>query len=277
MSNQNDSRRYRYKRRSSTTVKLIQLLIVGVLVAGCTASSLFLWKKVVTLKESLHKQKVMNVTNQRELDILRTLNPYHVESNEVLAKAVENADLYPGWVARVYPVPEKAGSVTASNDIGSFVMNETRFSLSSHKRYGITHADKSMYRLNGLFPSHKPGRLQVAVAFYLKKIGVNYTKDTMSQIGSCYARIDINQKRVIEQKLHIVTKFEREQILTGDVDLQKGLYPISAVVYCDRKSDFAGEDVEVAISFRNPTQQFLTTSRYSIFHVYKPDSITAKL
>ena len=123
------------------------------------------WSKGQQLKESVKKQIILVEKYEQELGILRTLNPYHVEANEILANAVENVDLFPGWVARVYPVPPKAAKANLMNDVGSFVMNETRFSLSSHKRYGIPQPNKSMYRLNGLFPSYKKGRLQVCLLY----------------------------------------------------------------------------------------------------------------
>jgi hypothetical protein len=163
------------------------------------------------------------------------------------------------------------------NDLGSFVMNETRFSLSSHKRYGIPQPSKSMYRLNGLFPSYKSGRLQVGVEFYLANNNNEQEKDNMSKICSCYARIDINNKRVIDKKLHMVTRYDNETVLTGEVELEKGVFPISALLYCDEKSDFSGDEVQVSISFRNPGQHSLSTNRYSIFHIYKPENFTAKL
>ena len=207
---------------------------------------------------------------EKELSILRTLNPYHVNTDEIVVEAAQNVDLFPGWVARVYPVPDSRRKAKTVNDLGSFIMNETRFSLSSHTRYGITQPAKSMYKLNGLFPSYVEGRLQVGVEFYLTGNNRVEGKDAVSKLCSCYARIDINQKRVIDQKLHVVTRYNHEQVLTGEVELEKGLFPISATFYCDKKSDFQGDEVQVAISFRNPGQYNLTTKRNSVFHIYKP-------
>jgi len=248
---------------------LFFLISVGVIV--------YQWKDMQQLKDSASNQLTLIKKFEQELGILRTLNPYHVEANEVLANAVANVDLFPGWVARVYPIPPKANKANLMNDLGSFVMNETRFTLSSHKRYGIPQLKNGMYRLNGLFPSYKKGRLQVGVEFYLDRKKQANSKERMSQICSCYARIDINNKRVIDKKLHIVTQFQHEQVLTGEVELAKGVYPISAVLYCDEKSDFVGDDVHVSISFRDPTQYSLTSHRNSIFHIYKPENFTAKL
>jgi hypothetical protein len=243
----------------------------------CMGVIAYQWMNTVKLKDSIAENKVIVSQIGAELDVLRTLNPYHVESSEILATAVENVDLFPGWIARVYPVPQDHKKANFMNDLGSFVMNETRFSLSSHKRYGIPQPSKSMYRLNGLFPSYKSGRLQVGVEFYLTNNSKSQSKDSVSKICSCYARIDINNKRVIDKKLHMVTRYDNEMVLTGEVELPKGVFPISALLYCDEKSDFTGDDVQVSISFRNPSQHSLSSNRYSIFHIYKPENFTAKL
>lgn len=235
------------------------------------------WSNSTKLNEKLSVSQKTIQQNNEELSILRTLNPYHVGSNEVLKQAVAKADLFPGWIARVYPIPTSLEKAQYMQDVGSFVLHETRFSLSSHKSYGITQPSKSMYKINGLYPSHKKGRLQVGVEFYFKNSNATNRKDELTKISSCYARVDINRKRVIDRRLNLISRYESDQVLTGDVELNIGLFPISAMFYCDEKSDFNGEDVEVSISFRNPEQYNLTTSRYSVFHIYNPENITANL
>lgn len=272
-------RRERYA-SSRTGVKKeswIRLAVTVFVLIACVIIITMQWKKLMATNDIL-VEKLETITKfEEELDILRTLNPYQVESNEVIAHAVQNVDIYPGWVARVYPIPKNSEKALLMNDLGSFVMNETRFSLASHKRYGMPQPSQGMYRLNGLFPSHKQGRLQVGVELYLSnQKGVEQTESS-SQICSCYVRIDINKKRVIDKKIHFVTRFEAEKVITGEVELTKGLFPISAVLYCDENSDFTGDEVQVSISFRNPDQYKLTTNRDAIFHIYKPNDLTAKL
>ena len=275
------SANYRRERNSSRStsfarslIKAALLIVFTIILGGMAAIQ---WKKASSLSESLNNKNILLTQAEDELSILRTLNPYHVGSNEVLAQAVSKADLFPGWITRVYPLPTSVEQAAFSNDVGSFVMNETRFSLSSHKSYGIAQPSKSMYRLNGLFPNRTKGRLQVGVEFYVKNQENNSESDSMSKISSCYARIDMNNKRVIDKKIHLMTRFESEQVLTGSLELNKGLFPISAMLYCDRKSDFNGSDIEVSISFRTPQQYNLTTSRYDIFHIYSPKNIIAQL
>lgn len=268
--------RYSSSHRSTKKDHLLRWIVVVILLIAACAFALLQFKKSEQLSEKIVQHVDMLTQYEEELSILRTLNPYHVGSNEVLAKAVENIDLLPGWVTRVYPVPKHNKALASGSDLGSFILNETRFSLSSHKSYGIPQPSKSMYRLNGIFPSHKSGRLQVGVEFYLTN-NKGRNEDAGSQIASCYARIDINQKRVIDKKLHLVTKSNHEQVLTGEIEMAKGLFPISAMLYCDEKSDFNGDNVEVSISFRNPGQYNLSTERNSVFHIYKPQNMTASL
>jgi len=271
-------RRDRYVRANHHVVEgwyKLGLLLLLFMVTGVIA--FFQWSKSVKLESELEVSQIKIKQHNEELSILRTLNPYHVGSNEVLKQAVAKADLFPGWIARVYPIPKSVKEAPYMQDVGSFVLHETRFSLSSHKSYGITQPSKSMYRMNGLFPNHKKGRLQVGVEFYLTKSAGNNEKGKISKICSCYARVDVNQKRVIDSRLHLISRFESDQVLTGDVELNKGLFPISAMFYCDEKSDFNGDEVEVSISFRNSEQYNLTTSRYSVFHIYNPENITANL
>lgn len=271
-------RRDRYLRnKTSATESFIKVVVTMLVFISCIGVILYQWKNTTILEDTILDKKLQIVQFEQELDVLRTLNPYRVESNELIATAVENVDLFPGWIARVYPIPEKHNQIRSQKDVGAFVMNETRFSLSSHKRYGIPQPNKSMYRLNGLFPSYIGGRLQVGVEFYLANENSVMFSDKTSKLCSCYARIDINNKRVIDKKLTLVTRQQKEAVLTGEVTLNKGVFPISAMVYCDERSDFNGDDVQVSISFRNPNQYSLSTNRYSIFHVYQPENFTAKL
>jgi len=272
-------RRDRYSKSNGSAKKenLLRWLVITVIVVVAVVFGFLQFQKSQQLSAIIGKHTEAITQYEEELSILRTLNPYHVGSNEVLAKAIESVDLFPGWVTRVYPVPKHNKVPASGSDLGSFILNETRFSLSSHKSYGIPQPNLSMYRLNGIYPSHTNGRLQVGVEFYLTADKLKRKDDAASQIASCYARVDINQKRVIDKKLHLVTKYDNQQVLTGEVALAKGLFPISAMLYCDEKSDFNGEDVEVSISFRNSSQYNLSTARNSVFHIYKPKNMTASL
>lgn len=257
--------------------KWIKVVIVFLALLICIGIIGVQWKLSKDQQASAEEQLLKITKFEEELRILRTLNPYQVPSNEVLAKAVEQVDLFPGWIARVYPLPKQRENIALMNDLGSFVLNETKFSLSSHNHYGIPQLNKGMYRLNGLYPNKVTGRLQVAIELYLASDKSEGNYENASKICSCYVRIDMNGKRVIDKKIHMVTRFQDEQMIMGDVQLKKGLHPISATLYCDESSDFSGEQVKVAISFRGANQPSLSSSRHSIFHIYKPGNMVAKL
>lgn len=271
-------RRDRYVTKSaSTKEKWLRVAIAMVVFITALAVIGYQWINHKKLKREFTEKEILLTALNQELDILRTLNPYNVKSDEILAKAAESVDLFPGWVARVYPVPDKLSDINFTQDLGAFVMNETRFSMASHKRYGMPQPAKSMYRLNGLVPNHNPGRLQVGVQLNFNPQSGKGNQDMMSKTSSCYVRVDVNQKRVIEKRVNVVTRFKYDQVVYGGVELKRGLYPITAMMFCDENSDINGDDVEISISFRNPGEQQLTTSRHNVFHIYKPEDFTAKL
>lgn len=221
------------------------------------------------LNDSLTQKQKLVLKMKEELSILRTFNPYGVANQDIIQEAAISADIFPGWVTRVYPLPKEPSDIMLLTDIGAFILNETQFTLSSHKRYGIKRPNKGMYRLSGIFPSSQRGRLQIGVELAVVKDN-SVKKAVSANICSCYVRIDLNNKRVIDQRINMMTNFETERVVTGTVELSKGLYPISALIYCDEKSDFHGDDVKVSFAFRNTSQASLVTHRNAVFHIYQP-------
>ena len=114
-------RRKKYTRsRASTKYAWLKWTLVLVLLACCSAFSVHQLIKADKLSGAI-KQKSLKIKQyEEELSILRTLNPYHVGSNEVLAEAVENIDLFPGWITRVYPVPDGNKVDRSASDLGAF-------------------------------------------------------------------------------------------------------------------------------------------------------------
>jgi hypothetical protein len=228
------------------------------------------YKKMDELNAQLKNRTETIDIYEQELEVLRTINPYQIESNDIVKAAIENSDVFPGWVTRVYSLPASKSMVNKQSDVGSFVMNGTQFTLASHQMHGIEQPIKSMYRLSGLLPSLIKGRHQIGVEFNFEATQDRFDKNTMSKIGSCFAKVVVNHKRVIDKKVNIVSRFSTSQVLTGEVELGKGLFPIDALIYCDEKSDYNDKEVEVSFSFRNPTQQRLSRRSNSVFHIYSP-------
>jgi len=224
------------------------------------------------LKKENIEQKVEIAKIESELAVLRTINPYKVATNEVIQNAVAKVDLFPGWVTRVYPIPDSVESVNLVTDMGTFVMNETTFSLASHQRYGIKQPSRSMYRLSGLMPSYIKGRHQIGLQLSLEDNGED-DETGSARLGSCYTQVIVNHKRVIDRKLHLISNYDPERVITGEVELDKGLFPISALIYCEQNNHFETEDVNFSISFRDPAQNSLESSRDAVFHIYSPENL----
>jgi hypothetical protein len=96
-------------------------------------------------------------------------------------------------------------------------------------------------------------------------------------MASCYSQLFVNQKRIIDKKINLFGYTGAGDMHTGEVNLVKGLYPISAKIYCDKDSEFFDRDMEVSIMFRDPSQQNFHDSRYNVFHIYKPNTQLASL
>lgn len=220
-------------------------------------------------KTIMQKEQTL-VKFQEELAWLRTINPYKGDYRQLEQKALQHNNLFPGWITRVYPAPDSIDTASTLNDVGTFVLNETRFSLTSHHRYGIAEPRKSMYLLSGLLPNKVKGRHQVGIKINIAKDTEQRNAKGMSRIGSCYSRFFINQKRVIDTRISFLGNSASNGIHTGEVTLDKGIYPVSAMIFCDQDSDFNDDEIEISILFRNPTQNALTENRHRVFHIYQP-------
>lgn len=263
-----DRYHYHTARKKGNKYFVTSLLIIATVLL-CATIYLGLGKeKVVRINI---EQKVEIAKMESELAVLRTINPYKVATHEVIQKAVAKVDLFPGWVTRVYPVPESIETTNLVSDMGTFVMNETTFSLASHQRYGIKQPSKSMYRLSGLMPSYIKGRHQIGLQ--LSVSDKNTKEKEGARMGSCYTQVIVNHKRVIDRKLHLIGNYDPERVITGEVELDKGLFPISALIYCDQSNHFETDDVNFSITFRDPAQHSLVSSRDAVFHIYSPENL----
>ena len=260
-------RKDRYLHGTSQRKGRMYLMVALVMFIMLILISFYSFKKVTTLNAMNEKKTEIIALYEQELAVLRTINPYQNESGGLVQAAIENSDVFPGWVTRVYPLPQDKYTINQHRDFGSFIMSGTQFTLASHQMHGIEQPSKSMYRLSGLLPSLIKGRHQIGVEFtFLPQEGGRGYREK-SKIGSCFAQIIVNHKRVIDKRVNIVSRFETSQVITGEVELGRGVFPIDAVIYCDEKSDFNDKNVEVSFSFRRPDQQRLTT-RNDIFHIY---------
>jgi hypothetical protein len=267
-------RKDRYLNGSAVKKGRIYLATALLLFLGLVATVLFSLNKMEQLTSTINYTQSTIKHYEKELSVLRTINPYQGSSDALVQTAINNSDVFPGWVTRVYPLPISKDKLNRQRDFGSFVMNGTQFTLASHQSYGIVQPKKSMYRLSGLLPSLIKGRHQIGVEFNFVN-DLRGSKNRMTKIGSCFAQIIVNHKRVIDKRVSMASRFETTRVLTGEVELGRGLFPIDAVIYCDEKSDFNDKDVQISFSFRKPGQQRLTNSNNAIFHIYSPKMVAS--
>ncbi|MBU2893643.1 hypothetical protein KO495_09960 [Colwellia sp. D2M02] len=268
-------RKDRYLHGSSEKKGRIYLMLALFILVLLVLTATFSWNKMSVLNAKVNFHSDTIKLYEQELSVLRTINPYQGSSNELVQNAINHSDIFPGWVTRVYPIPTSKNELNQQSDFGSFVMNGTQFTLASHKSYGIEQPTKSMYRLSGLLPSLIKGRHQIGVEFNFANEVEERSKTQMTKIGSCFAQIIVNHKRVIDKRVSMASRFETTRVVTGEVELGRGLFPIDAVIYCDERSDFNDKDVQISFSFRNPSQQRLTNSSNAIFHIYSPKMVAS--
>lgn len=234
------------------------------------------WKKVDNLSEAVGSNLDIISNYEQELAILRTFNPHRSEVNDLIDLAVQNDDILPGWIARVYHLPSSITSINEKNDLGSFVMNGAQFNLGSHKMHGIQQPSKSMYRLNGLLPTQFPGRHQLGVEFNFL-YDDNDVRNNVKKVGLCFVQVHIQNNIVINERVVMSSRTETSKLVTGELELGRGVFPIDAVIYCDEKSDFYSRNVEVSFSFRNPHQHRLTKNNDVVHYIHQPQANESSL
>jgi hypothetical protein len=268
----------RKKTRCMTKSQLKWYLILScaITIIGVTSVVVLILTKMDNqqLKHQLSNVEQVNVSKESELAVLRTLNPYQFKYSQILKSADVVRDLMPGWITRVYKAPKHIAELKNMMDMGAFVLDQSKFTLSSHESYGLESPENALYRLNGLVPSTMAGRFQIGVRLTFTLSNVKQA-DLQTKQASCYTRVDMNNRRVIEQKIKFLPGRKEQELLTGDAMVQQGIHPISVLLYCDEDSIYSGDDVQISLTFRDPGSRSFKTSSESVFHIYKPTSSKA--
>ena len=146
----------------STSTMLLILALVAV--------SAFLWLQISAKGEQFIKAEKLETivaAQEQELTVLRSINPYQYKYAQILSSSEAIQDMLPGWVTRVYPAPEKIGELEAMMDMGAFILDQSKFTLASHKSYGVESPVNALYRLNGVLPTGTSGRYQIGMHFFI--------------------------------------------------------------------------------------------------------------
>ena len=154
-------------------------------------------------------------------------------------------------------------------DIGSFVLDQTKFTLASHQSYGLDTVGNVLYRMNALLPSQKAGRFQVGIEFSYS--GDNsHTSSLNQQNLSCFTQLSINDKRIIDATIRFSASDNVEKLITGDAHIEQGLHPINATIYCDDSSKINGESIHISLNYRSPGENQFRKSRSAVFYINQP-------
>lgn len=259
------------KRKSSMSSNVSVRVACGIMAMLTLASAGWSFKShsdVNKLQQEIAQASKVGAQKDIELSVLRAINPFQYKYSQLLESTASSQDLMPGWVVRIYKTPNKLSDLSSMMDMGAFILDESKFTLASHENYGLESPGNVLYRLNGLIPSSLSGRFQVGVRLSfgdenLRNVGLP------NQQSSCFARVDVNNKRVIESKVRHMYGSKEDALLTGNVVVNKGVHPITALLYCEDDSKFTGKDVQISLTFRDPGSNSFKTSAESVFHVYK--------
>jgi hypothetical protein len=210
--------------------------------------------------------KSMSILRQ-ENAIFRTINPIKSSVPEIIKQAAVKKTLVPGWVTRVYSNNMKNNELSASMDLGSFVMNETNFSLTTHKNYGIENLNNPLYQMNGLYASNEAGMHQISINSQLisEKSEDRYP---IPIVSDCKVTIRINNKTIINHLIKLSSNSVTKRVITGQIELKQGVFPISSKIYCDKTPSVKESSNTFNINFRGPSQFSLSNRGLSVYHVF---------
>jgi len=204
---------------------------------------------------------------EQENTIFRAVTPIKSSVPEIIKQAEINKLLVPGWVTRVYNTGMKDSELSAALDLGSFIMNEIRFNLTTHKNYGIDNPDKALYQMNGLYASKIAGNHQIAVNSQISLRNINSLKKEYTA-AECRVSVKINHKIVLNKHIRLSSDLTHKQVVTGQIELAKGVFPISSKFYCDKVTGANNQGPLFSINFRSPDEFSFKNQGLSVYHIY---------
>ncbi|GAA5218250.1 hypothetical protein ACFSJ3_15345 [Corallincola platygyrae] len=263
------------RRQKSVTKYIVSLSIISLIMV-------FLGGTWACMRYQQVKKQVNQLNKnfqqlQGEVDVLRTLEP-GARSENLFSNAANNMRLQPGWVVRVHKNPDfrKAVPELKGSDLGSFVMDESRFHLARHRYNQIERPPVGAYQMNGVYASLTKGRHQFVLSFNVNRLSMQRANEPKIATR-CFASMRVNGRELFSDSVNLYQGFRDEALMNGEVSLDQGMHPISAVIFCDISGSLRGEDVEVVFKSRAPGDATAQISRNSVFHVARPQHELARL
>ncbi|TAA45874.1 hypothetical protein [Corallincola spongiicola] len=264
------------KRRSQSAAKYVVSLSVISLVLVFLGGT-WACMRYQQVKKQVNQLNTNFQQLQGEVDVLRTLEP-GARSDNLFSHAASSMRLQPGWVVRVHKSPDfrKAVPELVGSDLGSFVMDESRFHLARHRYNQIERPPVGAYQMNGVYPSLHKGRHQFVLSFNVNRLSMQRSNEP-KVATRCFASLRVNGRELFSDSVNLYQGFRDEALLNGEISLEKGMHPIAAVIFCDISASLRGEDVEVVFKSRAPGDATAQINRNSVFHVARPQHELARL
>lgn len=203
---------------------------------------------------------------KKENLIFRSMSPIKFSVPDLIKKAAVDQLLVPGWVTRVYSTGMKDSDLSVSLDLGSFIMNEIRFTLTSHKNYGIENPDIALYQMNGLYASNVAGKHQIAINSQ-QLLHITEKQRQVFFSSDCHVKVLINEKIVIDKPVRL-SSYSLKQVTTGQIELAQGIFPISSKFYCDKLQGRNNTGPKFTVNFRSPDEYSFKNQGLSVYHIY---------
>ncbi len=253
--------------QSNGFIKVV-LFIVSLIASVTAFSALYFSKQTDELKTQVKDKQRLIAIKEAELSVLRALNPFDFEYQQIIESHKVLKDMMPGWVARIYQTPARIEDIDYIMDIGSFLIDESKFTLSAHENYGIDSLPNALYRLNGLLPTTMPGRYQIGVEFDFSMPSSNVHPGVGKGVF-CFTSVSVNDQNAIEARVKFRPGQKETKLLTGDLNVSQGIHPISVLLYCENNEQLDSDRIKVSLIFREPGSSSFRSSSESVFHIYK--------
>jgi hypothetical protein len=174
--------------------------------------------------------------------------------------------LRPGWVVRVYPPPKGDDLQTPIRDVGTFVMNESRFTLLQHENHEINQPSLAAYVMNALLAADFDGVYQVGIKAEYKPPRDSQRRMTRA-IPRCKVIMKVGAVMVINELITFREPNELETLITGTSHVQRGLHPVEMQLFCPLDSGVEGDQITFRMRARAPGRPTLGPDPNAFLHL----------
>ena len=211
------------------------------------------------------EQRLRNIEDRQAVTVLAAspyrgigTNPYRGIGSGI----GKQNQLQPGWLAQVFPPPRGGAQLPTGPDLGTFILDETKFHLQIHDGHAIAQPNAAAYRLKAFYVAEKSGRREFS--FDLKYLCAGAMKTGAP--ANCTVRLKIDNRTLIDQRTRLLPPNFNEALLAGRIHLEPGIYVAEAEIACDIGAKSKGRDMFVLIRTRPPGAASFSQRRDAFLH-----------